>query len=83
MCLAVPGRILSIEGDDEMLRMGKVKFGGILKEISLAYVAEASVGDYVLVHAGVAISRIDEEEAREVFELLRSIEREPEDGTKP
>jgi hydrogenase expression/formation protein HypC len=74
MCLAVPGKILSITGDDPMLRTGKVSFGGIVKEVSLAYVPEAQVNDYVLVHVGFAISRIDEAEAAEVFEILKEMD---------
>ena len=70
MCLAVPGKIVEITGDDPILRNAKVSFGGILKEASLAYVPEAKVGDYVLVHVGFAISRIDEDEAQEVFKYL-------------
>ena len=73
MCLAVPGKIESIEGTDQMLRSGKVNFGGILKNINLAYVPEAKIGDYVLVHVGFAISIIDEAEAMQVFEYLRQI----------
>jgi hydrogenase expression/formation protein HypC len=71
MCLAVPGRILSLDVGD--LRMGRVDFGGIVKEISLAYVPEALVGDYVIVHAGFAISRLDEEEARKTLETFREL----------
>ena len=71
MCLAVPGKILSVEGDDPFLRRGRVDFGGIVKEASLAYVPEAVVGDYVIVHVGFAISRVDEAEAERVFEYLR------------
>jgi hydrogenase expression/formation protein HypC len=74
MCLAIPGKIASISGDDPLLRTGKVDFGGILKEANLAYVPEAKVGDYVIVHVGFAISRVDEEEARQVFEYLREME---------
>jgi len=74
MCLAVPGKILSIEGDDPVVRVGKVSFGGIVKKINLAYVPEAMPGDYVLVHVGFAISKVDEEEAREIFEYLRRME---------
>ena len=74
MCLAVPGKITSITGEDPMSRMGKVDFGGILKEACLAYVPEAKVGDYVIVHVGFAISRLDEEEANKVFEYLREME---------
>jgi hydrogenase expression/formation protein HypC len=80
MCLAVPGKVIDIEGEDDLLRSGTVKFGGILKKISLAYTPEVQVGDYVLVHAGVAINKIDEKEAQEVFDLLRRIEEESEDG---
>ena len=74
MCLAVPGKITSISGDDPLLRTGKVDFGGILKEVSLAYVPEAEVGDYVIVHVGFALSRVDEAEAQQVFEYLRQME---------
>jgi len=73
MCLAVPGKIMSIEGADPIFRTGKVDFGGILKQINLAYVPEAKVGDYVLVHVGFAISTVDEEEAMQVFEYLRQM----------
>ncbi len=72
MCLAVPGKILSITGDD--LRSARVDFGGIVKEACLACVPEAEVGDYVIVHAGFAISRVEESEARRVFEYLEGIE---------
>jgi hydrogenase expression/formation protein HypC len=74
MCLAIPGKIVSISGDDPLLRTGKVDFGGILKEASLAYVPEANVGDYVIVHVGFALSRVDEEEANKVFEYLKQME---------
>ena len=74
MCLAIPGKIESISGDDPLTRMGKVNFGGILKEASLAYVPEAKVGDYVIVHVGFALSRLDEEEAHKVFDYLRQME---------
>jgi hydrogenase expression/formation protein HypC len=74
MCLAVPGKITSISGDDPLLRTGKVDFGGILKDVSLAYVPEAKLGDYVIVHVGFALSRVDEEEAQQVFEYLRQMQ---------
>jgi hydrogenase expression/formation protein HypC len=74
MCLAVPGRILSISGDEPLMRLGRVDFGGIVKEISLAYVPEAAVGDHVLVHVGFAITVIDEAEAARVFAHLRAID---------
>ena len=73
MCLAVPGRILSIEDTDPVLRNGRIDFSGIIKQISLAFVPEAGVGDYVLVHAGVALSTIDEKEAQEIFSMLREM----------
>ena len=70
MCLAIPGKIESISGDDPLSRMGKINFGGILKEACLAYVPEAKVGDYVI----VALSRVDEDEAHKVFEYLKEME---------
>ena len=73
MCLAVPGRVLDVSGDDPLLRVGRVDFGGLVKEISLAYVPEANVGDHVLVHVGFAITVIDETEAARVFEHLREL----------
>lgn len=74
MCLAVPGKIESISGDEPLLRTGKVNFGGISKEVNLAYVPEAKVGDYVIVHVGFAISTVDEKEAAQVFEYLRQMD---------
>ncbi len=74
MCLAIPGKIKSTSGQEEFSRMGKVDFGGITKEVSLAYVPEAQVGDYVIVHVGFAISRVDEKEAQRVFEYLRQMD---------
>ena len=74
MCLAIPGKIESITGDDPLSRMGRINFGGILKEASLAYLPEASVGNYVIVHAGFALSRVDEDEAQKVFEYLKQME---------
>lgn len=73
MCLAVPGRIEEIEGGDILLRTGKVNFGGIRKNVSLSYVPEAKVGDYVMVHVGVAISIVDELEAGRVFDYLKQM----------
>lgn len=72
MCLAIPGKIQSIEMiQDSAVRMAKVSFGGIIKEASLELVPSAEVGDYVLVHVGVAISQVDEEEAHKVFGYLK------------
>jgi len=72
MCLGIPGRILDVE--EKELRTGRVEFGGVVKEVCLAYVPEAEPGDYVIVHAGFALSRIDEDEALQVFEYLRQME---------
>lgn len=74
MCLAVPGKILSIAGDDALLRTGRVSFGGVVKEVNLAYTPEAGVGDYVIVHVGFAISTLDEAEAHRVFDYLREMD---------
>ena len=63
MCLAVPGKIETISGDDPLTKKGRVNFSGIIKEVSLAYVPEALIGEYVIVHAGFAISKVDEDEA--------------------
>jgi hydrogenase expression/formation protein HypC len=72
MCLAVPGRVVEITGEGE-LRMGKVDFSGVQRQACLAYVPEVQLGDYVLVHVGFAISRIDEEQAMETLAALREI----------
>ena len=71
MCLAVPGKLVEVlPGDDPLTRTGKVSFGGALKAVNLAYVPEAQVGDYVTVHVGFALSVVDEEDAKLVFEFL-------------
>jgi len=72
MCLGVPGKVLQVFEKDG-LPMGKVEFGGIAKDICLAYTPDAEVGQYVLVHVGFAISVIDETEAEEVFSYLEQI----------
>jgi hydrogenase expression/formation protein HypC len=74
MCLAVPAELISITGENPLGRTGKVSISGILKEISLACVPEAKIGDYLLVHAGIALNVIDEQEARTTFEYLDEIE---------
>jgi len=74
MCLAIPGEILSINSDDGIRRTGMVSFGGTVKEVNLAYAPEAQVGQYVVVHAGFAISTLEEMEANRVFEYLREME---------
>jgi hydrogenase expression/formation protein HypC len=73
MCLAVPGKVVEITGEGE-LRMGKVDFAGVQRQACLAYVPEVQIGDYVLVHVGFAISRIDEQAARETLEALAEID---------
>jgi hydrogenase expression/formation protein HypC len=73
MCLAVPGKILSIQGED-FARTARVSFGGIVKEVSLAYVPEARIGDYAVVHVGFAISLLDEKEALRTFEYLKQMD---------
>lgn len=73
MCLAVPGKILSMQGEG-FTRTARVSFGGIVKEVSLAYVPEAEVGDYAIVHVGFAISLVDEEEALRTFEYLKQMD---------
>lgn len=73
MCLAIPGKLISITALDDTFRRGKVSFGGIIKEVNLCMLPEAQVDDYVLVHVGVAISRVDEEEALLTFNYLKQM----------
>lgn len=74
MCLAIPGKIISITNQsDQAFRLGKVSFGGITKEVNLCMVPDAKIDDYVLVHVGVAISMIDEAEAQLTFDYLKQI----------
>ena len=73
MCLGVPGQVVRVERNDLGMTMGVVKFGGISKEVCLMYTPEADVGDWVLVHVGFAISRLDEEQAMEVFRTLQEM----------
>jgi len=73
MCLAVPGKIIEIIGDDPFLRAAKVSFAGVVKLISLTCTPEAKLGDFVLVHVGVAISTVDPEEAAETFRYLKAM----------
>lgn len=73
MCLAVPGKVIDIQGDDPLLRSARVSFAGVVKHVSLACTPEAKVGDYVLVHVGVAISVVDEAEAAETFRYLQQM----------
>jgi hydrogenase expression/formation protein HypC len=73
MCLGIPGKVVEIR-DDGPLRMGKVDFGGVRKEACLAYLPDIALGDYVIVHVGFAISKLDEDEALKTLELLRMID---------
>ena len=74
MCLAIPGRIKDITlQHNGLVRMAKVSFGGIIKEASLEMLPDATIGDYVLVHVGVAISKVNEEEAQKTFQYLEEI----------
>jgi hydrogenase expression/formation protein HypC len=72
MCLGIPGKIIEIY-KKENLQMGRIDFGGVIREACLEYVPEAEVGEYVVVHVGFAISQLSEEEAKETLELLREI----------
>lgn len=74
MCLGVPGKVMQIQDNAIGMPMGKVSFGGITKEVCLAYIPDIQLGDYVLVHVGFAISKIGEQEAAEVFEMLRQMD---------
>ena len=87
MCLGVPGRVTEVAENAQGMLMGRVDFGGVGKEVCLAYVPEVKVGDYVIVHVGFAISIVSEEEAAETFELLRQMGEledpgEPPDGAR-
>lgn len=73
MCLGVPGKVLEVLPNATGMTMGRVSFGGIVKEVCLAYTPEVQEGDYVVVHVGFAISRIDEDEAHKVFEYLEEM----------
>lgn len=73
MCLAVPGKVVEIEGDDPAFLRGRVDFSGVRREVSFAFTPEAQPGDYVLVHAGFALTVVDEEEALATLEELRRL----------
>lgn len=74
MCLAVPGKIISIDGESSLMRTGKVSFSGVIKEINLAYVPEAKLNDYVIVHVGFAISIVDSQEAERTLTYLQEMQ---------
>ncbi|MBD2328658.1 HypC/HybG/HupF family hydrogenase formation chaperone [Alkalinema sp. FACHB-956] len=73
MCLAIPGELLRITNDDPLTRSGFVKFGGVTKEVNLAYVPEVKIGDYVIVHVGCAISILNAEQAQQIFTDLEAM----------
>jgi hydrogenase expression/formation protein HypC len=73
MCLAVPGKVLNVEGEDPAFRTGSVDFCGVRKTVNLAFTPEVAPGDFVLVHVGFAISRVDQEEAARTYEYLKQI----------
>lgn len=83
MCLAVPGRVLNVDGEDPAFRSGNVDFCGVRKTVNLTFTPEARPGDFVLVHVGFAISRIDEEEAARTFRYLAEIGALAEEGFVP
>lgn len=83
MCLAVPGQVREIVGDDALTRIGKIAFAGIVKQASLMLLPEVAVGDWVLVHAGVAITRLDEAEARRTMAYLEALETEIDEPVPP
>lgn len=72
MCLAIPGKIVSMAGED-LQRTGRVSFGGTMKEVNLAYVPEAQIGDFVLVHVGFALTVLDEAEAARTLDYLKQV----------
>ncbi len=82
MCLAVPGKIVSIDTSNPDLRMADVSFGGVIKKICIQWLPEAGIGDYVLAHVGMALNKLDEEEARLSLEAFEEMDRllKEEDG---
>ena len=74
MCLAIPGRLIEVSEDAHGVRMGKANFGGIVKQVCLEYTPEANAGDYVLVHIGFALGKVDEDEAARTYKLLEEME---------
>ena len=74
MCLAVPGKVVSISGDEPLLKKGKVSFGGVLKEVSFAYVPDVQIDDYVIVHVGFALSILDQEAAEKSLAEFKEME---------
>jgi hydrogenase expression/formation protein HypC len=73
MCLAIPGKVIEIQQDEAGVRMGKTSFGGILKQVCLEYTPEVNCGDYILVHVGFALGKVDPEQARRTYEALAEL----------
>jgi|SRR5436190_8516209 len=73
MCLAIPGKIIAIEEDAQGVRMGKTDFGGVMKQVCLEYTPEIKCGDYVLVHVGFALGKVDRSEAERTYQLLEEM----------
>jgi hydrogenase expression/formation protein HypC len=73
VCLAIPGKLIEVTEDPQGVRMGKANFGGIVKQVCLEYTPEANAGDYVLVHVGFALSKVDEDEAARTYQLLEEM----------
>lgn len=74
MCLGIPGRVTEIFEDEDLVLMGKVAFGGVTKRVCLEHVRDVAIGEFVLVHVGFALARIDEAEAKRVFDLLAELD---------
>jgi hydrogenase expression/formation protein HypC len=74
MCLAIPGKLIEVSQDPQGVRMGKANFGGVVKQVCLEYTPEVSIGDYVLVHVGFALGKVDEEEALRTYRLLQEMD---------
>jgi hydrogenase expression/formation protein HypC len=74
MCLAIPGKVIEISQDAQGVRMGRADFGGIVKQVCLEYTPEVNAGDYVLVHVGFALGKVDEEEAARTYQLLAEMD---------
>jgi hydrogenase expression/formation protein HypC len=74
MCLAIPGKLIEVSQDPQGVRMGKANFGGIVKQVCLEYTPEVNIGDYVLVHVGFALGKVDEDEALRTYRLLQEMD---------
>ena len=73
MCLAVPGKIVSIDESNNELKMAKVNFGGVIKDICIQWLPDVQIGDYVLAHVGFALNKIDQKDAEETIEILKQM----------